>query len=356
MTHKFNYNWTLKDTAFTKDKGKVFSCFAGGGGGSMGYELAGFDVIGCNEVDPKLMACYIVNLKPKYIYAEPIQQFKLNGFFPEELYELDILDGSVPCSSFTFCGDRSEGWGKKKKFREGQFLQILDRLVFDLIDVAEILRPKVVVIENVKGMLAGGAKKYVIEMREAFASAGYVLQHWVLDSSKMGVPQKRERVFFIALRADIAAQFSEQKNMFDFLPKLDLNFNEQPILYSSIAENGGKELTTTQRLLWNKRMSEDRNLADINFREHGKRSNFNTRLIRKNEVLPTVVGEASLIEYDEPKHIALSSIIKAQSFPTDYDFLGGSTRVEYVCGISVPPVMMAHVSSCIYEQWLSKIK
>lgn len=52
--HRFSYNWTLKDANFTKDKGKVFSCFACGGGSTMGYKLAGFDVIGCNEIDPKM--------------------------------------------------------------------------------------------------------------------------------------------------------------------------------------------------------------------------------------------------------------------------------------------------------------
>ena len=50
-THKFDYRWKLADANFTKDKGKVFSCFACGGGSSMGYKLAGFDVIGCNEID-----------------------------------------------------------------------------------------------------------------------------------------------------------------------------------------------------------------------------------------------------------------------------------------------------------------
>jgi hypothetical protein len=56
MKHKFPYNWTLKDATFTKDKGKVFSCFAGGGGSSMGYKLAGFDVVGCNEIDQRFVA------------------------------------------------------------------------------------------------------------------------------------------------------------------------------------------------------------------------------------------------------------------------------------------------------------
>ena len=66
MEHRFNYNWTLKDAIFTKDKGKVFSCFACGGGSTMGYKLAGFDVIGCNEIDirPTLIAGYRTKASP----------------------------------------------------------------------------------------------------------------------------------------------------------------------------------------------------------------------------------------------------------------------------------------------------
>ena len=66
-THKFDYRWTLKDARFTKDKGVVFSCFACGGGSSMGYKLAGFDVIGCNEIDHRMMYAYCQNHNPKFL-------------------------------------------------------------------------------------------------------------------------------------------------------------------------------------------------------------------------------------------------------------------------------------------------
>lgn len=60
----------------------------------MGYKLAGFDVIGCNEIDPRMMEVYRRNHNPKYSYLEPIQTFKLRDDLPDELYDLDILDGS----------------------------------------------------------------------------------------------------------------------------------------------------------------------------------------------------------------------------------------------------------------------
>ena len=69
--HSFPYKWTLKDAVFTKDKGKVFSCFACGGGSTMGYNLAGFDVLGCNEIDPKMMKtlCYYTILNDLTLIA-----------------------------------------------------------------------------------------------------------------------------------------------------------------------------------------------------------------------------------------------------------------------------------------------
>lgn len=159
--HKFPYKWTLKDAVFTKDKGTVFSCFSCGGGSSMGYKLAGFDVVGCNEIDHRMMYAYCQNNDPKYPYLEPIQEFKLREDYPDELYNLDILDGSPPCSTFSMSGSREEAWGVEKKFREGQAEQVLDTLFFDFIDLAEKLQPKVVVAENVKGMLLGNAIEYV---------------------------------------------------------------------------------------------------------------------------------------------------------------------------------------------------
>ena len=81
----------------------------------MGYKLAGYDVIGCNEIDPKLMEMYKINHNPKYAFCEPIQTLKDRDDLPEELFHLDILDGSPPCSTFSVSGDREKDWGKKRK-------------------------------------------------------------------------------------------------------------------------------------------------------------------------------------------------------------------------------------------------
>jgi DNA (cytosine-5)-methyltransferase 1 len=328
--HKFPYEWTLKDANFTKDKGTVFSCFACGGGSTMGYKLAGFDVIGCNEIDPKMMDAYRTNHKPKFSYLEPIQTFKLRKDLPKELYNLDILDGSPPCSSFSMAGNREKDWGKDKKFREGQAEQVLDTLFFDFIDLAKELQPKVVVAENVSGLMMGSAKEYVIKIHKAFLEAGYQLkiEPYLLDSSTMGVPQRRKRVFFTAIRNDISEQFMENVDMFQVAPHLDLTFKEKEIPVKVFAEFEDKKET-------------------VNYCEN----RFGDVILDMNRAANTITSGVRFW-LNEKQILKEKSYSLIGSYPTDYKFNSNSV---YMIGMSVPPVMVAQISTKIHEQWLSKL-
>jgi DNA (cytosine-5)-methyltransferase 1 len=355
MKHKFPYRWTLKDATFTKDKGKVFSCFACGGGSSMGYKLAGYDVIGCNEIDHRMMYTYCQNHNPRMPYLEPIQDFKNRTDLPSELYNLDVLDGSPPCSTFSMSGDREAAWGKMKHFREGQTEQVLDTLFFDFIDLAKKLQPKVVIAENVKGLLLGDAMKYVQRIYEGFEKAGYYCQHFLLDASKMGVPQRRERVFFICLRKDVAEPFLVPDGFFYMKPDINMEFNEEPILMNEIADYSGREANSkVVRLLWDNRKYGDCNQGLANERLYGKNANFNQSYVYLDKVCPTLASkETCLIHFDKPQYLGQSEVCCISSFPQDYNFAGQPPH--YVCGMSVPPVMMAQVASRVWEQWLSKL-
>lgn len=354
--HRFPYEWTLKDANFTKDKGKVFSCFACGGGSTMGYKLAGFDVLGCNEIDPKMIEAYKVNHKPKYAYLEPIQTFKLRKDLPKELYELDILDGSPPCSSFSMAGNREKDWGKEKKFREGQAEQVLDNLFFDFIDLAKELQPKVVVAENVKGLLLGAAKDYVRRIYKAFDEAGYYCQHFLLDASKMGVPQRRERVFFIALRKDLSKPFMEQFDMFTKLPKLKLEFSEPEIPFSYIFKNyTDRPLSEGMKKIWDLRKYGDGDFEHINKREFNRPNiNFNHKFIYMDSTkINTITGNDQCVLYDYPRYRNFDELCECGSYPKDYEF--NKNKPEYLIGMSVPPVMTAQIATEIFNQWLSKL-
>lgn len=354
---KFPYKWTLKDAIFTKDKGKVFSCFACGGGSTMGYKLAGFDVIGCNEIDPRMNSVYIANHNPKYNFPEGIQTFKLRKDLPQELYNLDILDGSPPCSSFSTAGNRDDDWGKEKKFREGQVSQVLDTLFFDFIDLAKELQPKIVIAENVKGLLIGAAKPYVKKIYDAFEDAGYIVCHTLCNAAYMGVPQRRERVFFIAVRKDLFQYIPQTKNLFESLPLIDLTFRENGILFKEIYQRGVDDRPASQGKMkeyWDKRQPQDSLFCDTVQREYGEHKCFTNSYVKLDKVCQTLTSNSDcLYLYDEYRKPNRYEVCCISTFPQDYDFM--SEPYYYICGMSVPPVMMAQVATRVYEQWLRPI-
>jgi len=355
MKHKFPYKWTLKDAVFTKDKGKVFSCFACGGGSTMGYKLAGFDVLGCNEIDPKMIEAYKANHNPKYAYLEPIQTFKLREDLPAELYKLDILDGSPPCSSFSMAGNREKDWGKEKKFREGQAEQVLDNLFFDFIDLAKKLQPKVVIAENVKGLLLGNAKEYVRKIYREFDEAGYYCQHWLLDASKMGVPQRRERVFFIAMRKDLAEPFLYQKDMFTVVPDLKLEFNEPEIPFKEVYHNYmDRPLSEHYQKFWEIREPGDLDFS-VSSARMGKNPNaqFQYKYLYMNKVANTITAGEQCVLFDQPRYRNFDELCECGTYPKDYNFI--KNKPEYLIGMSVPPVMTAQIATEVYNQWISKL-
>jgi DNA (cytosine-5)-methyltransferase 1 len=304
-----------------------------------------------------MIEAYRINHNPKYSYLEPIQEFKKRKDLPNELYNLDILDGSPPCSSFSMAGNRENDCGKEKKFREGQAKQVLDTLFFDFIDLAKELQPKIVVAENVKGLLLGSAKEYVRRIYKEFDKAGYFCQHFLLNASKMGVPQRRERVFFICLRKDLATQFLYQKDMFEQLPKIKMNFCEPEILFKEIYQSGisntNHKNNSPLHNYWKKRKQSDKSIGDIIQRVDNRLSCFSVMLIKNNEVAPTFTRNDRTIIFEEYRSINKEEACMIQSFPLDYSFI--KNQWGYLIGMSVPPVMTAQIASEIYNQWLSKL-
>lgn len=341
--HKFSYEWALEDAHFTKDKGTVFSCFSCGGGSTMGYKLAGFDVIGNLEIDSKKNDAYVKNHHPKYNFNQDIREFRMRDDLPEELYNLDILDGSPPCLTFSMCGNREDAWGKV--FKHDGIEQRWDDLYFEFIALAKKLQPKVVVAENVKGLLLGDAIGYVREIYEAFDAAGYCCQHFLLNSAYMGVPQRRERVFFVCLRKDIAEPFLRPIDMFEMKPYIDMDFNEPLIPLKDCNIELGKEIKGCY-------------LEDYNrLKNNEEKKYLQSTLVSMNQVHPTLTegysDKASPMPDWAPRWLSDRDLCKVGTFPIDYDFNG--IKAHKLIGRSVPPIMMAQISYRVYEYWLKNI-
>ena len=341
----YPWRWRLDDLNTRPKNGcSVFSCFSCGGGSSMGYKLAGYSVIGNCEIDPAMMRIYKENNHPQHSFLMDIRDFvKLpDEEIPEELKHLDVLDGSPPCSVFSMAGSREDGWNVEKTFREGQAKQRLDDLFLYFIAVAKRLQPKVVIAENVKGLINGNAKGWVNQIVKAFDDAGYVVQIFLFNAAVMGVPQKRERVFFIAHRKDLA------------YPKLKMDFRSKPIPFSAVREPYGKMLPedNMSAKLLKYRIPSDRCLADISVRVRKKNSGFTSPINHDDEPVQTITAGGYCFRMCDGLLMTDKDIIGCQTFPQDYNFL--DQDVQYVCGMSVPPVMMAKISEQVYLQWLKE--
>ena len=338
-----NYKWNLTDLGSVPKNGhKVFSCFSCGGGSTMGYKRAGYDVIGCVEIDRQMMDIYKKNHHPRFPFLMDIREFNAipDAGLPPELFALDILDGSPPCSTFSMSGSREKDWGKARKFREGQKAQRLDMLFMDFIDTAARLKPKVIVAENVTGIIKGNAKGYIVEILNGFRDAGYDVQMFKLNAATMGVPQNRERVFFVARQKALD------------LPNLTLTFNEPPILFGDVRSEKGIPLSekSKYKALLERRRPGDKSIADIYKRVHGRVSGFNNSIAADNMVASTVTSNGMRFRMCDGHRLTKHDYLMVSTFPQDYDF--GGMEVQYVCGMCVPPVMMEKIAAEIYRQWL----
>ena len=316
----------------------------------MGYKLAGYRVAGCVDVDPRMIELYKANLHPPLAYLTDIRDFVKRDDLPDNLYKLDVLDGSPPCTVFSTAGKREKDWGKSRDYAEGAVRQTLDDLFFHYLDLVGKLRPKVFIAENVTGLVMGNAKGYVNEIIKKAHSIGYSVQLFKLNAAMMGVPQMRERVFFVGNRCGFG--------------KLTLDFHEPVITFGDIRSEHGlpRELpNSVQDLLNNYWKPGELFLKKAycrKMRDWSKNAYFSTAVLYDNRPVNTQTSTtqhtAWFIRACDKKWMSNHDMVSAQTFPQDYDF--GSDKpeiVKYVTGMSVPPVMLAQIASAVKEQWLN---
>lgn len=330
-----DWRWSFADYPEEKNGLKVFSCFACGGGSTMGYKLAGCEVLWCVEIDPKINELYVKNHHPKYNFVMDLRDFNKipNDELPDELFHLDILDGSPPCTTFSVAGEREKYWGKKKKFREGQAEQTLDDLSFVFIETVAKLKPRYVIMENVEGLLLGEAWAYVQRIYSDLSSKGYKTKHWLLKGENMGIPQTRHRVFFLSVREDQNVD----------LDRIDMTFNYEPVTYAEIKYGSGESMNeNTVVFQWLLKAEPcDKRLSDTVVRCGEKEKLFSHMICWPNNVMQTVAASGEIFRGEEKTRVSINDIIAAQTFPQDYVFpVNTYDMVKYVCGMSVPPVMM----------------
>lgn len=195
----------IEDTEHNNHKFEVVSTFAGGGGSSLGYRMAGGKVLAIVEFVDEACKTYRANWKNTKIIQDDIKNITGKDILDaigKRKGELDILDGSPPCSAFSTAGAREKGWGKTKSYSDTKQENVED-LFFEYVRLIDDIQPKVFIAENVSGLVKGKAKGYFNNILKELTACGYVVTCKILDAKYMGVPQSRQRTIFVGIRNDL---------------------------------------------------------------------------------------------------------------------------------------------------------
>lgn len=197
-----NAAWAEHLAERASDAPTVISTFAGCGGSSLGYSMAGFRELLAVEWDDNAVETFKLNFPDVPVYHGDIckltveECMRLAGL--TEPGQLDVLDGSPPCQGFSTAGKRQIDDPRNGLFRE--YVRLLRGL-----------RPKVFVMENVSGMVKGKMKLVFAEIMRELKASGYVVSARLLNAMYFNVPQSRERMIFIGVRDDLGIAPSHPK-------------------------------------------------------------------------------------------------------------------------------------------------
>lgn len=342
--------WSLSDLdAVLKNGIKVMSTFACGGGSTMGYKRAGCEVIAANDIDPEMAWHYKRNLAPKHYFLCSIRDL-LTAQLPEELFHLDILDGSPPCSTFSTAGSREDAWGKEKHFREGQAKQVLSDLFFDWIALVERLKPKVAIAENVKGMLIGNAKGYTRMVVHELERIGYRVQVFLVNAADCGVPQRRERVFFCCARNDLQTKPLRLAPKHRWISAGEATHDLQSLTPEEKKDT--KPCNSDLRWWPLTKPGDPGGFGTASLKHTGKRVCWNNFRLQAGTVSFTLSANAqNFTHWSECRRLTFREWKRLGSFPDDY--VAKTDKVgKYMIGMSVPPKMTEAVARAVCDQWL----
>lgn len=335
----------------------MVSTFSGCGGSCLGFEMSGFNLLWANEFIEEARTTYKANHPGVILTGEDIRDITAERILKDtglKVGELDLLEGSPPCASFSTAGVREKAWGKVKKYSDS--VQQADDLFFEYARLVKDLQPKVFIAENVTGLVKGKAIGYFKLILSELKEAGYEVEVKVLDASYLGVPQARQRVIFIGVRQDLVDCYLVKPAFPKPRPKR-YSFNdavetlEKPVDPFIDPETGYPiGLGNAVGIEWDK-------LKD------GGQSTKYFQLVKAfaNKPVGTItasggqVGLASITHPFEKRKFNLKELRRLSSFPDDFELTGTFVQRWERIGRSVPPLMAKAIADTIRDEILRKV-
>ncbi|HEY2024607.1 DNA cytosine methyltransferase [Paraburkholderia sp.] len=335
--------WQAHLAPRTPDAPTVVSTFAGCGGSSLGYSMAGFDERLAVEWNEKQAASFVANFPDVPLHLGDIADLtdenalRLARVAPGEL---DVLDGSPPCQGFSLAGSR--------QFEDGR-----NQLFLEYVRLLRAFAPKAFVMENVRGMVIGKMRLIFAEIIRELKATGYQVSARVLVAGYYGVPQMRPRMIIIGIRNDLAAA--------GITPSHPVPFAIAPTVREAWhgIENTADEIDVakfaTTRLV-------DRLLYRMKPGEYGDRYHPNKQLyglyrLDPDRPSPTLLrnggagGACEACHPSEHRRITIAEAKRLGSFPDPFVLRGSFPERWAAIGNCVPPLFMraiaAHVRSLL---------
>lgn len=338
-------NWKKHLSSKEENSPTVISTFAGCGGSSLGYSIAGFKELLAIEWEENAAKTFKYNFPEVKFYHGDICKITIEEVFKLTNLrqgELDVFDGSPPCQGFSTAGSREFSDNRNQLFKE--FTRLLKGLM-----------PKVFVMENVTGMIKGKMKLIFVEILNELKSCGYNVSAKVLNAKYYNVPQSRERLIFIGVRSDLSINSSHPistgKIIFtikDAIANLP-SFQVEEIEHTWIDESPQGRNTKTYKLALKAKQGEKYSQQQI-------RCDFNkpSPTITKGGIVGSLYLRNILCHPIYTRSFSHRELARMQSFPDEFKFFDnkGFERI----GNSVPPLLMAAIAQHIKDNILSKIK
>lgn len=319
------------------DAPTVVSLFAGCGGSSLGYSMAGYRELLAVEWDDHAAAMFRLNFPDVPLYHGDVTDLDpaAFGLVPGEL---DVLDGSPPCQGFSTIGKRDAADERNDLFR--QYARLLDAW-----------QPRTFVMENVAGLVKGKMKVNFVEMLRVLKAAGpgYRIVVKLLDASYFRVPQARPRLIFIGIRADLDREprhpipdSRRRRTVRDAWADLSDPGMIPPI-------NPKHKVAALIPAIRPGQSGADALAADGR-----KPAWFGISRLSWDRPAPTLVkafsvsGGHGFLHPAENRRVGAAELKRLQSFPDEYDF-GESTYTEIHArlGNSVPPLLMYAIATTL---------
>lgn len=334
----------IESTESGNHKFEVVSLFAGGGGSSTGYRMAGGKVLAINEFIPEARATYVANWPTTKIIPDDIREitpeFILDAIGKKK-GELDILDGSPPCSAFSVAGRKNQLWGKEKAYSDSKQSRVED-LFFDYIRILRGMKPKVFIAENVAGLAQGVSKGYFNDIMRGLKDSGYYVEARVLDAKWLGVPQSRNRLIFIGVRNDLMKEGFKG------------GLHPEPLRKTVTQEEAFKGLLLTEGDQQETDMKRFATYQELIKLKPGEQSKKYFSLLKGHPKMASycITATTGSIGAAGPKHwdnraYTVSEIKRIMSVPDDYILTGTYQQQVERLGRMVAPFVMKEVANRI---------